>query len=349
MFGMDDFTKILETLKTNREISRKFFEIETSILSTLNFKDLFQRLLTEIQEEFRVPFVWISMIEKSDVSKLIFELAYSEILEEHLNLIEKERLLQLLENSSKPILINTHLEHFHSLFPRNQKYPIGSLAVAPLTLDGEIIGSLNQGDYSESRYTPGMDTSLLEQLSVKVSICLSNVMAHEKLRALAYQDPLTGLLNRRAMARVLEREFKRFERYGTPLSVAFLDLDHFKQVNDHYGHDIGDDLLRYVSAHLQRMTRETDVVARFAGDEFVIILPNTNLKYAHKFVERHQAFFLKNPMNMGSVSIPISISSGVATAQDPAISDSTSLLKKADQILYQAKELKKKKDDPKTF
>jgi diguanylate cyclase (GGDEF)-like protein len=349
MFGMDDFTKILETLKTNREISRKFFEIETSILSTLNFKDLFQRLLTEIQEEFRVPFVWISMIEKSDVSKLIFELAYSEILEEHLNLIEKERLLQLLENSSKPILINTHLEHFHSLFPRNQKYPIGSLAVAPLTLDGEIIGSLNQGDYSESRYTPGMDTSLLEQLSVKVSICLSNVMAHEKLRALAYQDPLTGLLNRRAMARVLEREFKRFERYGTPLSVAFLDLDHFKQVNDHYGHDIGDDLLRYVSAHLQRMTRETDVVARFAGDEFVIILPNTNLKYAHKFVERHQAFFLKNPMNMGSVSIPISISSGVATAQDPAISDSASLLKKADQILYQAKELKKKKDDPKTF
>lgn len=338
---MDDLTKILETLRTNREISRKFFEIETSILSTLNFKDLFQRLLTEIQEKFGVPFVWISMIEKSDVSKLIFELAYSEILEERLNLIEKERLLQLLENSSKPILINTHLEHFHSLFPQNQKYPVGSLAIAPLTLDGEIIGSLNQGDYSELRYTPGMDTSLLEQLSVKVSICLSNVMAHEKLRALAYWDPLTGLLNRRAMARVLEREFKRSERYGTPLSVAFLDLDHFKQVNDHYGHDMGDDLLRYVSAHLQKMTREIDVVARFAGDEFVIILPNTTLKYAHKFVERHQAFFLKNPMNVGSISIPVSISSGVATTPDPAITDAPSLLKRADQILYQAKELKK--------
>jgi diguanylate cyclase (GGDEF)-like protein len=212
-----------------------------------------------------------------------------------------------------------------------------------LTLDGEIIGSLNQGDYSEMRYTPGMDTSLLEQLSVKVSICLSNVMAHEKLRALAYWDPLTGLLNRRAMTRVLEREFKRAQRYGTPLSVAFLDVDDFKAVNDRYGHDMGDDVLKYVAVCLLEMTRETDVVARFAGDEFVIILPNISLKQAHKFVERHQAFFLKNPMKVGSLSIPVSISSGVAATEDTAITDAPSLLKKADQILYQAKELKKKK------
>jgi len=339
---MDEFNKILETLRINREISQKFFEIETNILSILNFKDLFQRLLSEIQEKFGVPFVWISMIEKSDVSKLVFELAYSEILEERLNLIEKEKLLQLLENGSKPILANANLERFHSLFPQNQKYPIGSLAIAPLTLDGQIIGSLNQGDYSGMRYTPGMDTSLLEQLSVKVSICLSNVMAHEKLRALAYWDPLTGLLNRRAMTRVLEREFKRAQRYGTPLSVTFLDVDDFKAVNDRYGHDMGDDVLKYVAVCLLEMTRETDVVARFAGDEFVIILPNISLKQAHKFVERHQSFFLKNPMNVGSISIPISISSGVATAQDPAITDAASLLKKADEILYQAKELKKK-------
>ena len=328
---MDDINEILETLKTNREISQKFFEIETNILSILNFKDLFHRLLTEIQEKFGVPFVWISMIAKSDVSNLILELGNSEILKERLNLMDKVAFLDRIQSSKKPLLINTNLERFHMLFPRGQEYPLGSLAIAPLTLGGQVIGSLNQGDYSELRYTPGMDTTLLEQLSVKVSICISNVMAHERLRA---------------MARVLEREFKRTERYGTPLSVAFLDVDDFKAVNDRYGHDMGDDVLKYVSTCLLEMTREIDIVARFAGDEFVIILPNTTLKQAHKFVERHQAFFRKRPMKSAAISVPVSVSAGVAAKEDAGITDATALLKKADQMLYQAKELKKKRNDP---
>jgi len=343
---MDDINEILETLKTNREISQKFFEIETNILSILNFKDLFHRLLTEIQEKFGVPFVWISMIAKSDISNLILELGDSEILKERLNLVDKVAFLDRIQSSKKPLLINTNLERFHRLLPRGQEYPLRSLAIAPLTLGGQVIGSLNQGDYSELRYTPGMDTTLLEQLSVKVSICISNVMAHERLRALAYWDPLTGLLNRRAMARVLEREFKRAQRYGTPLSIAFLDVDDFKAVNDRYGHDMGDDLLKYVSTCLLEMTREIDIVARFAGDEFVIILPNTTLKQAHKFVERHEAFFRERPMKSGVISVPVSVSAGVAAREDAGITDATALLKKADQMLYQAKELKKKRNDP---
>ncbi|MBW2039447.1 MAG: GGDEF domain-containing protein [Deltaproteobacteria bacterium] len=342
---MDNFKKITETLKINQEISRKFFEIETNILSILNFKDLFERLLTEIQEKIGVPFVWISMIDKSDVSNLIQELAYSETLKERLNLIDKGIFLRLIQNSTKPILINDRLDPLYKLFPQHWKYPIRSLAIAPLTLDGEVIGSLNQGDYSERRFTPGMDTSLLEQLSIKVSICLSNVMAHEQLKWLAYRDPLTGLLNRRIMARGLKREFKRAERYGTSLSLVFLDLDDFKIVNDRYGHDLGDKLLRYVATHLIEMSREIDIVARFAGDEFVIILPNTTFKNARKFVDRLQSFFLKHPINVGVISIPISISSGIATIEDKAITDEASLLKKADQMLYQAKERKKKKKD----
>ncbi len=340
---MADLKEILEILKINQEISRKFFEIETNILSILNFKDLFKTLLTEIQEKMGVPFVWISMIDKSDISNLIQELAYSEILKERLNLIDREVFLGLIKGSLKPILVNDHLEPFYKLFPQRQNYPIRSLAISPLTLNGEIIGSLNQGDYSKHRFSPGMDTSLFEQLSIKVSICLSNVMAHEKLKLLAYWDPLTGLLNRRVMARVLEREIKRAERYGTPLSLVFLDLDDFKTVNDRYGHDLGDDLLKYVAKHLIEMIRETDIVARFAGDEFVIILPNTTIKETRKFVARLQSFFLKHPMNIGVISMPISISSGISSTEDKAITDAASLLKKADQMLYQAKKKKRER------
>ena len=342
---MDDVSKIVEMLRRNQEISQKFFEIETNILSILNFKDLFARLLTEIQEKIGVPFVWLSIIDKSDVSNLIQELPHPETLKERLNLIDKELFLRLIQGSTKPILVNDHLQPFYKLFPHNQNYPIRSLAIAPLTLDGEIIGSLNQGDSSELRYGPGMDTGLLEQLTVKVSICLSNVMAHERLRLLAFWDPLTGLLNRRVMTRVLKREFTRTERYGIPLSVIFLDLDDFKIVNDRYGHDLGDDLLRYVATNLTDMVRGTDIVARFAGDEFVVILPNSTLRNARKFVDRLQTFFSEHPMNIGVISIPISISSGIASTDDKAVTDPASLLKKADQVLYQAKELKKKKKD----
>ena len=342
---MDDLKEILETLRLNEEISRKFFEIEKNILSILNFKGLFERLLTEIQEKFGVPFVWISMIEKSDIATLTQRLASSEILKERLNLTERSSFLRIIKKSAQPLLVNEHIERFHMLMPQNQLYPIGSLAIAPLSLEGEIIGSLNQGDYSRTRYTPGMDTSLLEELGVKVSICMSNVLAHERLKTLAYWDPLTGVLNRRAMTRVLEREFKRAKRYKSPLSVVFIDVDDFKTVNDTYGHDMGDNLLQYVSTHLIELTRETDIVARFAGDEFVIILPNTGSQFAYTFVERHQVFFGEHPMENRGTVIPVSISSGIASTEDKTIKDASTLLKRADEMLYQVKEANKKQKD----
>ena len=124
------------------------------------------------------------------------------------------------------------MKPYQKLFPKNKKYYIQSIAVAPLSLDGDIIGSLNQADFSPLRFKPGIDTSLLEQLALKVSLCLSNVTAHEKLRFLAYHDPLTGLLNRRVMEVVLKREFARSKRYSRPLSLVFIDMDYFKQIND---------------------------------------------------------------------------------------------------------------------
>lgn len=338
---MDDIKEILETLRTNQEISRRFFEIESSILSVFNFQDLFEKLLAEIKEKFGIPYVWISIIDKSAISNLVQSLISSEIIKEQLNVIDRNTFLKLTENKITPILANDDLKPFYKLLPPKQKYLIRSLAIAPITLDGEIIGSLNHADHSELRYWSGMETTLLEQLAVKVSICLSNVMAHEQLRLLAFKDPLTGLLNRRTMDNVLKREFNRAKRYATPLSLIFLDLDDFKVVNDLYGHDIGDDLLKYVATHLEKMSRKSDVIARFAGDEFIIILPYTPLEKAQNLVNRLQNFFQKNPPNFHGTSIPILISPGIASIEDETVSDAASLLKRADTMLYKAKKMKK--------
>ena len=331
---------LLETLRINEEIAQRFYEIEISILSILNFRDLFEKLLTEIREKFGVPYVWISMIDKSEVSDLLQSLESSKILKERLNVIDKNTFLNLVENETKPILISGDLKPYYQLLPQGQMYFIRSLAIAPITLDGEIIGSLNQADLSRLRYRPGMDTRLLERLAVKVSICLSNVTAHEKLKWFAWRDPLTGLLNRRVMEKVLQREYKRAVRYKSHLTLAFLDLDDFKVVNDKYGHDRGDELLRYVADVLEELTRDSDVVSRYAGDEFVIILPGTSTNESLLLIQRLQDYFLKNPMDVDGEQIPISISFGLSSMGDVGVSNPTSLLKKADEMLYNAKKQK---------
>nr|MBC8246020.1 DUF484 family protein [Deltaproteobacteria bacterium] len=196
---MTDIATIIERLKQNEEITKKFHEIETRILSIVNFRDLFEVLLVLIKEKFNVPYVWISMIDQSEVSSLIQSLETSESLKEKINIIAREDFLNLIGRRLNPLLANQDIEPFKKLLPKNQNYFIKSIAVAPISLDGEIIGSLNQADFSRSRFQPGIDTSRLEQLAVKVSLCLSNVTAHEKLKFLAFHDPLTGLLNRRVM------------------------------------------------------------------------------------------------------------------------------------------------------
>lgn len=331
---------ILETLRINEEIAQRFFEIEVSILSILNFKDLFERLLTEIRDKFGVPYVWISMIDQSEVSDLIKTLESSKILKQRLNVIDKNTFLTLIENETKPILVSGDLKPYYQLLPQGQMYFIRSLAIAPLTLDGEIIGSLNQADLSRLRYRPGMDTRLLEQLALKVSICLSNVTAHEKLKWFAWRDPLTGLLNRRVMEKVLQREYKRAVRYQSPLTLAFLDLDDFKAVNDKYGHDRGDELLRYVANILEELTRESDVVARYAGDEFIVILPGIGSSDSLLLIQRLQDYFHKNPMEIEGERIPVSISFGLSSIGDVGVNDPDSLLRKADEMLYKVKEQK---------
>lgn len=334
--------KLLDQLKHNDEITRKFFEIEKRILSILNYKDLFEVLLKEIKLKFNMPYAWISIIDKSELFNFIQSLETSETLKKHINIIDKKTFYNLVGAKTTPLLINNDLKAYFKLLPRQDKYSIRSIAIAPISLDGEIIGSLNQAHISPGHFTPELDTSSLEQLAVKVSLCLSNVTAHEKLKLLAYRDPLTGLLNRRAMESALKREFSREKRYQRMLSVVFIDLDDFKSVNDIHGHDRGDELLKYVANQLFDISRDTDVVARFAGDEFIFILPETSATSTKTLMNRLKDYFISHPLNTTGASIPVSISFGVASTEDKSIKNPTMLLKKADEMLYIAKAARKK-------
>ncbi|MBW2310336.1 MAG: sensor domain-containing diguanylate cyclase [Deltaproteobacteria bacterium] len=337
---MRNIDKILEHITVNEEIAKKFFEIEAGILSVGSFRDLFETLLQLIEEKFSIPHVWITMVRENDVSHLMEALESSHVLRERLNVVKRKVFLKLINEKGSPVLVNEDLKPFYALLPKNQKYFAKSLAVVPITLDGEVIGSLNLGDFSESRFQPDMDTFFLSELAVKISICLSNVTSRERLTFLATRDPLTGLLNRREMETMLDREFSRAVRYGTPLAVLFIDCDEFKTVNDTYGHDCGDTLLKYLAEQIRAMIRKDDLAFRYAGDEFVVVLPNQTSKQALKVSERLQRYFEKNPLKFQESRIPISISCGMASTRDPDIKNPEALLKKADERLYEVKNKK---------
>jgi len=331
---MDKIQLILERLNENEKIQHKFHELESKILSILNFQDFFEILLTEMSKRFNLPYVWLSVIKKSNLANLINPLIHSKIIIEKTKFINRSNFDNVFGNISTPLLFNKNLEPYAVFLPGDKKYHTGSMAIAPVQIDGEIVGSLNQWDHDTARFEPDMDTSFLEQLMIKISLCLSNVAAHEKLKYFAFHDPLTGLLNRRAFETVLSSEFSRSKRHSNDLSLVFLDLDKFKQINDQHGHDAGDDALIYLADTLASIIREEDIVARFAGDEFVIILPETKADKAEAIMKRLQGYLDSHPLNHNGVKYIISLSYGITSTQDKGINNAATLLKKADEKLY---------------
>jgi len=331
---------ILERLKKNEITARKFHEIEVSILTILNFQDFIEKLLFEISSKFSVTYTWLSIIEESTISEYLHNIQNSALLRTSTAFLSRDEFSQISRNRLKPLLANKTLSRFQPLIPEASNYDIGSIAVAPITLDGRVVGSINQADTDANRFEPGIDTSLLEQLALKVSLCLSNVTAHEQLKYLAFHDPLTGLLNRAVMERVLEREFQRSKRYHIDLTVLFLDLDDFKSINDRFGHDVGDRALCHIADCLNSLKRDSDIVARFAGDEFVVILPSTNKNQAKSFIKRVKQELAEKFLSANNTRFYVKLSHGLSSVFETGMDSSAILLKTADKRLYHAKQNK---------
>jgi diguanylate cyclase (GGDEF)-like protein len=167
-----------------------------------------------------------------------------------------------------------------------------------------------------------------------LSLMIQRMLEH--LRHLSQHDALTGLLNRRALESALQREWQRARRAGRTLAVVALDLDHFKQVNDRHGHPVGDAVLAEAARRFQRMARQSDLVARTGGEEFVVLMPEADLAGAQRAAERLLAELRRLPVDLPGLSLPCTASAGVACTQedDPA---ADAVLARADRALYRAK------------
>jgi len=171
-----------------------------------------------------------------------------------------------------------------------------------------------------------------------IKMALSNLRMRENLRQETIRDPLTGLFNRRYMTETLDLELARAERSRRPLSLIMVDVDHYKSLNDQYGHSLGDKVLVQVSQLFENNIRRGDIACRYGGDEFVLVMPGVSLEVAIERAEhiRHQVMKMRVPVEGGGEET-ISLSMGVA-AHPLHGHNAESLLRAADQALYQAKE-----------
>jgi diguanylate cyclase (GGDEF)-like protein len=160
---------------------------------------------------------------------------------------------------------------------------------------------------------------------------------NRELQELAYYDPLTGLPNRRFFFEHASLIFEEVKRYEKPLSLLVMDIDHFKKINDTYGHDVGDLVLKTFAGVLRGIVRQSDICARFGGEEFVVLLPNTNLEGSKVLAERIRTTVAKNIVEHGSIVIVFTVSIG-ASQYRKGMQNIDELIKEADIALYRAKE-----------
>ena len=226
------------------------------------------------------------------------------------------------------------------LFPAHT-FPLGSVAIAPLILHGRVIGAFNQGSTDARHFTSVFATDLLEHLAAVTAMCIDNAVNRERLRRDGLTDALTGVANRRFFERRLREEVCAWERRRDTLACLLVDIDHFKRVNDRHGHPTGDQALIQVAGALSEGLRSSDVLARFGGEEFVLLLPGTVLEEAEEVAQRLRANVARlNVSGKDNASLQLTVSIGLAClAPDTGASADAAhwLLQQADSALYQAK------------
>ena len=327
---MSQIQQLIENSKVNESIARKLFEIETEVLACQSSEELLQRLLALIQAKFQLSGIALLLAEPTPLRYLINGNLQSNWHQKNTKHIAAEK-LALLHADKMPVLTN-ELTQLKSMVPATLLSGAKSAALTPLSLEGKLFGSLLFTDQSPARFHQKLGTFHLEQLAVKVSLCLSNVLIREQLEYMAHYDRLTGVANRRLMEVCIGEELIRQRRYGVPFSLLFIDCNKFKAINDTYGHDCGDKVLAYVASQLQELVRENDKCFRYAGDEFVVVLASQTLPEAEQASERLCQFFNKNPMPYQNIRLPVSISCGAAASDGKQTMDE--LLKSADKNLY---------------
>ncbi len=335
---------ILDRVQENSLTLKKFQIFEKRLLGLNSLPEMIDHLLNDAKLFFDLDVVSFCLIdEKGEIASFLTDDGYDYQKKEGLILLEdKELLKSTFGLSPRPFLGGYKNASCAGFFPHLKKKPI-SVAIIPLSRRGKYFGSLNLGSFSSNRFINTMATDFVEHMVSIVSICLENNLNYELMRRTSHLDTLTGVNNRRFLEQRIGEEIDRSQRNDEPLSCLFLDLDHFKSINDNHGHQAGDLVLSLVAGMIKKQLRSNDVLARYGGEEFVALLSNIGEAKAEYIADRIRERAKDLPITYAENDIHVTISIGLSEyrpSHSPAISTkdiAVQLIHSADTALYSAK------------
>lgn len=328
----DGFNVMAEGIRQREERFKKHNEVAKLFMSTMDMDELLDKTLRIVvsvsESQMGILYLWeqegacLMPRAQYGISTQLMPLALGEGFP---GLAAKDRRRLTIHPAESGATEVTIELGFGKTMPREAVY-------IPLIYQDETLGVLVLGS---TRHYREDDAQLFDFLADQISMALDNARMHQRIQELSITDGLTGLYNRRFLNTRMEQEWSRAQRQKQPLSILLSDIDNFKSINDNYGHDKGDAVLRTVAGVFKGKTRREDIVARYGGEEFVVVLINTGAEEARQMAERicEAARSETYPwMDRGAT-----LSIGVATFPSADVNNYEELLQAADQAMYSAK------------
>lgn len=339
---ISDRKKAEDELRDQSQLAEALRDTAMALNSTLKLDEILDRILDNIGTLVNYDMAMVSLIEENKVQRTRYhnnpqkKRVHLPIGDIQANLITVPILKSIIDTRKPQIISNIEKDmRWQAIYSIPGMERIQSLACVPIEMSERVIGVINI-----TSALPGFFTSLhIERISTfasQVAVALENARLYEEAQRLSTIDPLTEIFNRRYFLDFAALEFERVRRYKRALSVALLDIDHFKSVNDIHGHKVGDFVLREVALRIKKFVRTVDVFARYGGEEFVILMPETNIEEALQIAKRIREAVADHSIENKNADIPLTVSMGVADTSK-SVDGLDKLIEHADQALYKAK------------
>ena len=312
-------------------------EVGKDISSKLDMSELLPGIMNAFVRAGKVSKGSLMLYDKEkDLLEIKASVGLSERAKKYVKLKIGEGIAGKVAETGNSILINDTTRDivYKDFFVGDPKgRPKETLLSLPLIFKGEVLGVITLDSKISGEQFIRNDERLLSILASQSAVSINNAIMYE----MAITDALTGLYIRRYFIHRLEQEVEKARRYDRPLSLLFLDIDHFKEFNDTYGHQLGDKALIYLAKIMKRRTRAADICVRYGGEEFIIILPETPKEQAMAMAERLRQDVENDSISAKGNIYKITASIGVAAYSGKIIS-ANELIRESDRRLYQAKE-----------
>ena len=332
---------LLSTLeRRNRELE-VLIEIGKALTSTLDLEAVLNLIMTQLSRLLRAR-AWSLLLRDAESGELTFEIAVSPVAGrlKGVRLRRGQGIAGWVAESGAPLLIPDVREdlRFADTFARTSTFITRSVVCVPITSRDRVLGVIELVNGIQEESFTQADLQILATIADYAAIAIENARNFKRISELAITDDLTGLYNGRHLHALIEEEIERMRRFGGKLSLIFIDLDFFKTINDTRGHLVGSRTLAEIGRLIRGNIRKVCKAARYGGDEFVIVLPNTGKSGAMTLAAKLREIFREHEfLDEDGTPFNLTASFGLATYPDDARSKDD-LIRLADQAMYRVKE-----------